>query len=174
MIDSVEMRGIRQFLESWTTFRSRRFLASLGRTIVMSVCTFHSLSFLLSLLFLALFRSTLGMLMSFFRNPSSPIRGTSPVRFFVSERMSRLIDEWRIYTLLWKEWLRRAAVLTCVRGVRSNVLPCLIIRWTPQYSDGSRQILGDGLLVRKRSDVAHYVANRKNGSSFQRRAVEFF
>lgn len=39
------------------------------------------------------------MLMSFFRNPSSLIRGTSLARFFVSERMSRLIDEWRTYTL---------------------------------------------------------------------------
>lgn len=91
------------------------------------------------------------MLMSFFRNPSSPIRGTSPARFFVSERMSRLIDECRTYTLrLWDEWLRRAAVLTCVRGVRSNVLPCLIIRWTPRDFGGSRQILDDGAARQKK------------------------
>lgn len=119
-IDSEETRGIHRFLESWATFRSRWFLA--GRVYRRRVRLHLSLS--LSLLFLPLFRhpTSLGMLMSFFRNPSSLIRGTSPARFFVSERMSRLIDEWRTYTLrLWDEWLCWAAVLTCVRGVRSSV-----------------------------------------------------
>lgn len=69
----------------------------------LPVCLYHQRvrPFSLFLLFLPLFRhpTSLGMLMSFFRNPSSLIRGTSPARFFVSERMSRLIDEWWTYTL---------------------------------------------------------------------------
>lgn len=94
-IDSGKTRGIYQFLESWATFSSRRFLA--GRVYHRRV----RLHLSLFLLFLPLFHrpASLGMLMSFFRNPSSLIRGTSRARFFVSERMSRLIDEWRTYTL---------------------------------------------------------------------------
>lgn len=56
-----------------------------------------------------------------------PIRGTSPARFFVTKRISRLIDEWQEYGIHYAVE-RVVAVLTYVRGVRSNVLPCLIIR----------------------------------------------
>jgi len=174
-IDSGETHGIRWFLESWTTFRSRGFLP-VARTIIDRVCTFLSLS--PPLVFLPLFRrpTSLGMLMSFFRNPSAPIRGTSPARFFVSERMSRLIDEWRMYTLrCGTGWPHRTAVLTYVRGVRSKVLPCLIIRRTPRYFDGSRQILGGELCVRKTSDYSATTSPIEVESiAWREMPVEFF
>jgi hypothetical protein len=140
------------------------------------VCTFLSLP--PPPVFLPLFRrpTSLGMLMSFFRNPSVPIRGTSPARFFVSERMSRLIDEWRMYTLRCGTGSpHRTAVLTYVRGVRSKILPCLIIRRTPRYFDGSRQILGGELCVRKTSDYSATTSPIEVESiAWREMPVEFF
>lgn len=139
-IDSGETRGICRFLESWTAYRKRT------ADFLPVACTFATCpsapfsSVLSSLLLPACFPPPhvaryVNVILPKPLPPRSPIRATSPARFFVSERMSRLIDEWRTYTL---SLLNEPRVLTCVRGVRSNVLPCLIIRWTPRYFDGSR------------------------------------
>lgn len=154
------------FLESWTAFRSPPVSCRVRVPPSAFVCTFLSfplppclLPFFFSpslclVLFLAtalpLFRrptsSSLGMLMSFFRNPSAPIRGTSPARFFVSERMSRLIDEWRTYTPLLRDGTGEADVEAdvadmCPRCPRRRFCRVLLYAGdTARIFDGSRRI----------------------------------
>lgn len=151
LIDSGKTRGIYQFLESWATFSSRRFLA--GRVYHRRV----RLHLSLFLLFLPLFHrpASLGMLMSFFRNPSSLIRGTSPARFFVSERMSRLIDEWRTYTFCCGTSGcigRRCWHVSEVSEV-SEATFCRVLLYTghPDISTDRDKYLNDGPHARKRS-----------------------
>lgn len=93
------MRGIRRFLESWTTLKSRRFLAGCLYDFGVLVCTLLSLFLLRFSSFLSFPPPHVARYVNVIlpKLLVLPIRGTSPARFFVKERISRLIDEWRDY-----------------------------------------------------------------------------